>query len=113
MTIWEYTMEPEENGSGQPIEVGVFSHEFGHFIGLPDLYDTDYSSGGMGLWCLMASGSYAGGSDYPAHMNVWCKMKLGLGEPDEYHHQYSCGRNPADRIGTGGLPYLGGRCFGQ
>ena len=81
VTIWEYTMEPEENGSGQPIEVGVFSHEFGHFIGLPDLYDTDYSSGGMGLWCLMASGSYAGGSDYPAHMNVWCKMKLGWVNP--------------------------------
>jgi len=77
ITIRSYTMEPEEHGSGAPINVGVFAHEYGHFIGLPDLYDTDYTSAGLGHWDLMASGSYNGGSASPAHTGVWSKMKLG------------------------------------
>lgn len=81
ISISRYTMEPEEEGSGVPIRLGVYSHEFGHFIGLPDLYDTDYSSAGLGRWCLMASGSYAGGSANPAHMSIWCKYKLGWVNP--------------------------------
>jgi immune inhibitor A len=81
VTISVYTMEPEEQGSGEPINVGVFSHEYGHFLGLPDLYDTDYTSRGVGRWCLMAGGSWNDGGDTPAHMSVWCKYKLGWVNP--------------------------------
>ena len=38
-------------------------HELGHAaFGLPDLYDRDYSSEGLGRWSLMAGGSWNGPS---------------------------------------------------
>jgi len=58
-------------------KLGVFSHEFGHFIGLPDLYDTSYRSRGIGDWCLMAGGSWGGDGDTPARLSAWCLATLG------------------------------------
>jgi immune inhibitor A len=78
--IGDYTVEPENGG------VGVFAHEFGHDLGLPDLYNT--SGGGpaaensAAFWTLMASGSWTSdgtvdiGSE-PAHMGAWEKFQLG------------------------------------
>lgn len=41
--------------------IGTACHEFSHCLGLPDLYDTDYSGAyGMSYWSLMNSGSYSG-----------------------------------------------------
>ncbi len=80
--VGDYTVEPENGG------VGVFAHEFGHDLGLPDLYDTSGNSGGAenstGFWTLMSSGSY-GNSGAPAdgigtkpiHMGAWEKLQLG------------------------------------
>lgn len=53
---WDYTIEPED-GAG-----GVFAHEYGHDLGLPDEYDTQYSGTGeaVGYWSIMASGSWSG-----------------------------------------------------
>jgi immune inhibitor A len=50
--IGDYTVEPENGG------LGVFSHEFGHDLGLPDYYDTDGGENGTGFWTLMSSGSW-------------------------------------------------------
>ncbi len=61
--------------------VGTFIHEFGHDIGLPDLYDYDYSSYGIGLWGTMALGSWGGGGKIPVHLSAWSKMKLGWMQP--------------------------------
>jgi len=79
-----YACEPELSGSsntaGKLIEIGVFCHEFGHVLGLPDLYDTDNTSEGIGQWCLMASGSWGGNGNTPqtpTHMSAWCKQKMG------------------------------------
>ncbi len=66
------------------IEIGVFCHEFGHGIGLPDLYDTDYSSDGIGLWGLMSGGSWGADGhspERPAQLCVWSKETLGWVEP--------------------------------
>ena len=66
--------------------IGVFAHEYGHALGLPDLYDTDYSSNGIGDWSLMAGGSYnyiVRGGDSPAHLDAWCKYSLGWVTPTQ------------------------------
>lgn len=82
--IGDYAIQPEMEGqsntNGPLVEIGVFAHEFGHVLGLPDLYDTDYTSEGLGNWCLMAAGSYGGDGrspEYPSHMSAWCKETLG------------------------------------
>lgn len=54
---YDYTINPED-GAG-----GVFCHEFGHDLGMPDEYDTKYSSDysePISNWSLMSSGSWAG-----------------------------------------------------
>ena len=46
--IGDYTVEPENGG------LGVFAHEFGHDLGLPDFYDTAGGENGTGFWTLMS-----------------------------------------------------------
>ena len=52
--IGDYTVEPENGG------LGVFAHEFGHDLGLPDYYDTNGGDNGTAFWTLMSSGSWLG-----------------------------------------------------
>ncbi len=61
------------------MQIGTFSHEMGHALGLPDLYDTygaDGTSEGLGEWDLMGSGNHRR-QDAPAHMGAWSKDFLG------------------------------------
>lgn len=78
--VGDYTIEPENGG------VGVFAHEFGHDLGLPDLYDTSGNVGGAenstAFWSLMSSGSYLkdGTADLgtrPGHMSAYEKIFRG------------------------------------
>lgn len=77
--IWvgDYTAQPENGG------LGVFAHEYGHDLGLPDLYDTtNTAENSVGFWSLMSAGSWLGtgkGSigDLPGDMNAWDKFQLG------------------------------------
>ena len=73
--VFAYSTEPEDG------RVGVFSHEFGHLLGLPDLYDTTFRSHGIGDWCLMAGGSWGGQGNRPTRMSCWCLSKLGWIKP--------------------------------
>lgn len=113
----QYTIEPEIGGNvagynadtgtydesnvtgPYPASVGVFAHEFGHALGLPDFYDTDYSSEGIGNFSLMAGGSwmsYPHGDAYsgnsPTHFDPFSKMFLGWVDPMEV--------TPADGVQT-------------
>lgn len=56
LAAYDYTIEPEDGAAG------VFAHEFGHDLGLPDEYDTQYTGTGeaVAYWSIMASGSWAG-----------------------------------------------------
>ncbi|MHA3836142.1 immune inhibitor A domain-containing protein [Terrabacter sp. AAH1] len=76
--IWigDYTTEPENGG------LGVFAHEFGHDLGLPDLYDTNGGDNGTAFWTLMSGGSWLNhGTDSigttPGYMGPWEKLQLG------------------------------------
>lgn len=70
--IFAYLTIPED------ARLGVSAHELGHLLfGWPDLYDTDYSSNGIGNWCLMAGGSWNNAGDTPAHPSAWCKSNQG------------------------------------
>jgi len=79
---YRYSVEPEMLSDGTLMTIGVFAHEYGHVLGLPDLYDTDYSSSGIGNWGLMSGGSWgrrlaeAVGSS-PSHLCAWSKMQMG------------------------------------
>ena len=77
--IYGYTMESED------FVVGTVTHEFGHDLGLPDLYDTDGSSHGAGIWDPMAEGSWNGNpaGSSPAHMSAWSLMRLGWVTPTD------------------------------
>lgn len=54
--ISAYSIQPEYWNAPGDITIGVYAHEIGHLFGLPDLYDTDGSSKGIGRWSLMAGG---------------------------------------------------------
>jgi M6 family metalloprotease-like protein len=77
--ISSYSCSAELRGnSGTNItNIGVICHEFGHVLGAPDYYDTDYSTGGSmqgtGEWDMMASGSWNNDGATPAHHNIFTK----------------------------------------
>ena len=61
--------------------MGTAAHEFGHDLGVPDLYDKDGSSGGIGAWGIMALGAWQLDGDVPAQFCAWSKTLLGWIEP--------------------------------
>ncbi|GAA0330984.1 immune inhibitor A domain-containing protein [Streptomyces blastmyceticus] len=77
--VWvgDYTMQPENGG------LGVFAHEYGHDLGLPDEYDTTgKGESSVDYWSLMSSGSWLGTGkdsigDLPGDMSAWDKLQLG------------------------------------
>jgi immune inhibitor A len=81
LKIGPYTAEPENEA------VGVYAHEYGHQLGLPDEYDYTYiGESPVGFLSLMASGSWGPGPTEdgrmalgvsPCHIDVWGKYVLG------------------------------------
>jgi immune inhibitor A len=53
-----YVTAPEFWVSPGDITIGVYVHELAHAFGLPDYYDVDQTSLGIGDWSLMAYGSW-------------------------------------------------------
>jgi immune inhibitor A len=63
----------------------VFSHEYGHDLGLPDLYDVSGAAeSDIEFWDVMSSGSHAGpiSQTIPVHMGIWDKWVLGWADPE-------------------------------
>lgn len=67
---------------------GVIAHELGHSMaGLPDLYDTAGYNAGLGMFSLMASGSWGASlsdtssGDTPVALDAWSRAYLGWSNP--------------------------------
>lgn len=68
--------------SSIPSGIGAFCHEFGHLLGLPDLYDVDHELGGQakGMWgslSLMDYGCYNNRGRTPPYLNAIERELLG------------------------------------
>jgi immune inhibitor A len=73
--VGAYSQEPEDG------DIGVFCHELGHVLGIPDFYDYGYDSRGVGYWSVMAGGSWGGGGVTPVHFDAYSKVLLGFVTP--------------------------------
>lgn len=75
---YSYFTGPE--GGNQMTSISTPCHEFGHMLGLPDLYARPENPGseGMGQWCAMSL-QISGGR--PQHYSAWCKERLGWLKP--------------------------------
>ncbi|MGR2752442.1 immune inhibitor A domain-containing protein [Agromyces arachidis] len=101
LKLSNYIVQPEDSG------VGVFAHEYGHDLGLPDLYDTSGAGNSdVDFWDLMSSGSHSGPifQSMPTHMGLWDKWVLGWANPKQV--------NPGDdeltvKVGQNSRPLKG------
>jgi immune inhibitor A len=77
MWVGDYTIQPENGG------LGVFAHEYGHDLGLPDAYDTtNLADNSTAFWTIMSVGAYMGNGTVdigsrPVDFTAWEKYALG------------------------------------
>ena len=75
--LWvaDYTIQPENGG------LSVFAHEYGHDIGLPDLYDTSGGGGdnAVGWWSIMAQSRLSDPAEETGHRHS-CRRPRSVGE---------------------------------
>lgn len=96
VTVGEVAVVPEEEKEKIPYPynlaiseesyglLGVYAHEFGHLLGLPDLYLEGVRWAEdilVGPWDLMASGAAIFKANRPSHLGAFCKVKLGWISP--------------------------------
>ncbi len=79
-----YACSAEYRGDNTFSGIGTFCHEYGHCLGLPDIYDTDYSGGyGMGSYDIMSHGSYLNNGNTPPNYSGFERHCLGWMELEE------------------------------
>ena len=109
MKIDRFSILPERSAfhPDSIAEIGVFCHEFGHALGLPDLYDTTNLTAvgnvGPGNWTLMSSGAY--GTDghsphFPSHMGAWPLQFLGWDRTQRPTRDTTLALGPLGRDGS-------------
>lgn len=83
-----YACSSELNYLDQMCGIGTFCHEFGHVLGWPDFYDTDYIDVGVEApgtenYSLMCSGSYNNEGRTPPSLNILERWMVGWASPEE------------------------------
>jgi len=96
----------ESYGYTVPNAIGTICHEFGHVLGLPDFYDTDYNgSGGQsndpGGWDVMAGGSHNDYGRTPVGYSLWERWELGFADKPQELSRGSKTIYPVDASNTG------------
>lgn len=84
--INNYACSSELDSRNALCGIGTLCHEFGHVMGLPDLYDTKYADNynnhlTPSEWDIMDAGSYNGGGHCPPNYDPWEKAFFGWVEP--------------------------------
>ncbi len=95
VTVPEYLDWHLATANSTDMTIGVICHEIAHGLwGLPDLYDLDLSSEGIGQWGLMSYGDWNGPAKWnphlgfsvtdgssPAFPNAWSRVVMGFDVP--------------------------------
>lgn len=106
IAVKRYTIQPEQQREEKITNIGVICHEFGHNLGAPDFYDTDYGQsggtyGGTGVWDIMGGGAWNGDNgSQPAAFNMWQKWQYGWITPTELTAATCISNMPSSRLGT-------------
>lgn len=82
--LYDYacTSELKSNAGGNMCGIGTFTHEFGHVLGLADMYSTNSSRHHtLSLWDIMDAGPYLNAGRTPPAYNAFQRMKLGFMTP--------------------------------
>lgn len=84
-----YACTSEYSGSTgkRRASIGTFCHEFGHVLGLPDLYDTGYKYYTVSTWSIMCSGSYNNRGNTPPTYSSYERFFLGWLQPQQLETQ--------------------------
>ena len=96
VSIGNFAYSSEQDGvTGKRNGIGTPTHEFGHVLGFPDLYDTSYGSNSRngatpGEWDIMDNGSYNNSGKTPPNLSPWEKAFMGWITP------VNPGNEPAD-----------------
>lgn len=105
-----YSVFGEKHDPGHDATIGIIAHEQGHAIfGLPDLYDTDGSSEGIGKFGLMGSGNWGYAltekqGQSPVHLSAWSKLKTNVIQLDSTA-DVSSGISDYNAVGTSQANY--------
>lgn len=95
VTVNAYACSPELDGSSKPNGIGTFCHEFGHVLGLPDLYASGYSDAlHPANWSLMASGNYLDDGRTPPGLSSYERYELGWVQPKTLNYPLSVELSP-------------------
>ena len=86
--------------------IGTITHEFGHVLGLPDFYDSDYAESGgesifPGEWTVMAGGGYLNYGRTPAVYTLFERYALGWAMPKVINTEGSYTLESLDECNTG------------
>ena len=97
---WEKSNYRDVNG------IGTFCHEFGHVLGLPDLYDTDYDGSGgesrdPGEWSIMSGGSGNNFGRDPVGYSLYERYALGFAKPTLITDEGNLTMEPLDESNMG------------
>lgn len=89
-----YSLDDKNNVTSTSLPgTGTMTHELGHqMCSLPDLYDTSYTNEGMGVYSLMALGSWGATRSQdngeipgvrPVNLDAWSRIYLGWESPSK------------------------------
>lgn len=86
VSVYDYSCTSELRGSSgnEMCGIGTFVHEFGHVLGLPDFYITDYVSKHttLGRWDVMDQGPYNNNGRTPPTYSSYERFALGWLTPE-------------------------------